>query len=90
MDTRRTIQAEGNGLKGLALLQNPSLNKGTAFSESERDELLLRGLLPPRVFTQEEQLARVLENFRRKPTRSRSTTTSRTCTTATRRCTSGS
>src|SRR6185295_16206277 len=68
MDTRRAIEAEGHGFQGLALLQNPSLNKGTAFSESERDELLLRGLLPPRVFTQEEQLARVLENFRRKPT----------------------
>src|SRR6185436_4751448 len=68
MDTRRAIEAEGHGSQGLALLQNPSLNKGTAFSESERDELLLRGLLPPRVFTQEEQLARVLENFRRKPT----------------------
>jgi malate dehydrogenase (oxaloacetate-decarboxylating)(NADP+) len=68
MDTRHAIEAEGSGLKGLALLQNPALNKGTAFSEAERDTLHLRGLLPPRVFTQEEQLARVLENFRRKPT----------------------
>ena len=54
-------------LKGLALLQDPTLNKGTAFTEPERDALRLRGLLPPRVFTQEEQLSRVLENFRRKP-----------------------
>jgi malate dehydrogenase (oxaloacetate-decarboxylating)(NADP+) len=54
--------------KGIALLQNPTLNKGTAFTEVERDALHLRGLLPPRVFTQEEQLSRVLENFRRKPT----------------------
>ena len=52
----------------MALLHNPSFNKGTAFSERERDALGLRGLLPPRVFSQEEQLARVLENFRRKPT----------------------
>ena len=68
METRRAIEAEGSGVYGLALLQNPTLNKGTAFSEAERDALHLRGLLPPRVFTQEEQLARVLENFRRKPT----------------------
>ena len=54
--------------KGVALLQDPTLNKGTAFTDVERDSLSLRGLLPPRVFTQEEQLSRVLENFRRKPT----------------------
>ena len=54
--------------KGVALLQDPTRNKGTAFTELERDALGLRGLLPARIFTQEEQLARVLENFRRKPT----------------------
>ena len=52
----------------MGLLQSPILNKGTAFTESERDALHLRGLLPPRVFSQDEQAARVLENFRRKPT----------------------
>jgi malate dehydrogenase (oxaloacetate-decarboxylating)(NADP+) len=64
----------GTGLKsaeshrGFALLRDPLLNKGTAFTDAERDALGLRGLLPPRVSTQEEQLARVLENFRRLPT----------------------
>ena len=53
---------------GMGILQDPALNKGTAFTESERDVLHLRGLLPPRVFSQDEQLGRVLENFRRKPT----------------------
>lgn len=53
---------------GVALLRDPMLNKGTAFTEVERDGLALRGLLPPRVLTQEEQVARVLENFRSKPT----------------------
>ena len=53
--------------KGAALLRDPSLNKGTAFTEAERDALGLRGLLPPTSNTQEEQVARVLENFRRKP-----------------------
>ncbi len=53
-------------LRGMRLLQDPVLNKGTAFTEAERDALGLRGLLPPHVCTQEEQVARVLENFRRK------------------------
>ena len=53
--------------RGMALLQNPTLNKGTAFTEAERDLLGLTGLLPPHVSTQALQLARVLENFRRKP-----------------------
>src|SRR5581483_1381177 len=53
---------------GVALLHDPTLNKGTAFTEEERDALGLRGLLPPRVFTMEQQMARVLENYRRKPT----------------------
>ena len=51
---------------GIALLQDPALNKGTAFTEAERDALHLRGLLPPHVSSQEQQLGRVLENFRRK------------------------
>jgi malate dehydrogenase (oxaloacetate-decarboxylating)(NADP+) len=53
---------------GVDVLRNPGLNKGTAFSEAERDALGLRGLLPPHVCTQEEQVERVLENFRRKTT----------------------
>ena len=51
--------------RGTALLRDPTLNKGTAFSEAERDMLGLRGLLPPHISTQEEQVTRVLENFRR-------------------------
>jgi malate dehydrogenase (oxaloacetate-decarboxylating)(NADP+) len=51
--------------RGTALLRDPTLNKGTAFTEQERDVLGLRGLLPPHVSTQDEQLARALENFRR-------------------------
>jgi malate dehydrogenase (oxaloacetate-decarboxylating)(NADP+) len=52
--------------RGAALLSNSLLNKGTAFTEAERDALGLRGLLPPRVFTIEEQLQRVYGNFSRK------------------------
>jgi len=52
--------------RGMALLHDPALNKGTAFTEEERDALGLRGLLPPRVNTQAQQLARVSANLRRK------------------------
>jgi malate dehydrogenase (oxaloacetate-decarboxylating)(NADP+) len=51
---------------GIALLRDPMLNKGTAFTEAERDALHLRGLLPPHVLPQEEQVARILENLRAK------------------------
>jgi malate dehydrogenase (oxaloacetate-decarboxylating)(NADP+) len=50
------------------LLNDASLNKGTAFTKEERAALGLRGLLPPHVFTIEEQVARFLENYRRKQT----------------------
>jgi malate dehydrogenase (oxaloacetate-decarboxylating)(NADP+) len=49
-------------------LHDPRLNKGTGFTAAERDALGLRGLLPPRLFNQDEQQARILENLRQKPT----------------------
>lgn len=52
---------------GGALLRDPFLNKDAAFTEEEREILGLRGLLPARVQTMEEQVVRTLENFRRKP-----------------------
>jgi malate dehydrogenase (oxaloacetate-decarboxylating)(NADP+) len=56
------------GKRGVELLHDPLLNKGTAFTDAERDALGIRGLLPPQVATQEHQLIRVLENYRRKDT----------------------
>jgi malate dehydrogenase (oxaloacetate-decarboxylating)(NADP+) len=53
---------------GVAVIRDPALNKGSAFTREERDALGLRGLLPPRVHTIEEQLIRVLGNVRRKAT----------------------
>jgi malate dehydrogenase (oxaloacetate-decarboxylating) len=52
-------------LSGYDLLNNPRLNKGTAFTEEERDAFALHGLLPPHVGTLEEQVERrkkALEN----------------------------
>ena len=54
--------------RGLQLLHDPVLNKGSAFTAAERDALGLHGLLPPHVQTQAEQVERVLGNLARKPT----------------------
>lgn len=53
--------------RGIALLHEPSLNKGTSFTAAERDALGLRGLLPPRVFPQTERVKHVMNNLHRKP-----------------------
>jgi len=45
-------------LHGLGLLMNPRLNKGTAFTEAERDAFALHGLLPPHIGTLEDQSER--------------------------------
>jgi malate dehydrogenase (oxaloacetate-decarboxylating) len=45
-------------LAGSDLLNNPRLNKGTAFTESERDAFALHGMLPPHIGTIEEQRER--------------------------------
>src|SRR5450755_1426061 len=52
---------------GLALLRDPLLNKGTAFTEQERDALGLRGFLPACVLSIEAQVERVLTNLRNLP-----------------------
>jgi len=51
---------------GFYVLHNPKLNKGSAFSEAERDQYGLRGLLPAGATTQAIQIQRALENMRRK------------------------
>jgi malate dehydrogenase (oxaloacetate-decarboxylating)(NADP+) len=53
--------------RGLALLHDPLLNKGTAFTERERDALGLRGLLPPHVLSQDQQAERALRHIRQQP-----------------------
>ena len=53
--------------RGVELLHDPLRNKGTAFTEAEREKLALRGLLPHRVLGIEAQAQRILENFHGKP-----------------------
>ena len=52
--------------RGADILRDPTRNKSTAFTMQERRELGLRGLLPPTVNTQDQQLRRILANIRRK------------------------
>ena len=51
-------------LTGFDLISRPMLNKGTAFTETERDLFGLHGLLPPHVGTLDEQVARRLKVLR--------------------------
>ena len=55
-------------MKSHEILNNPFLNKGTAFTMEERKELGLIGLLPPYVQTIEEQAEQAYQHFLRKPT----------------------
>ena len=54
-------------MRGHEILNNPFLNKGTAFTMEERKELGLLGILPPYVQTIEEQAEQAYQNFLRKP-----------------------
>jgi len=55
-------------LSGRSLVENPLLNKGSAFSDEERREFGLLGLLPPHVSTTEEQLSRTYASYKDKGT----------------------
>ncbi len=54
-------------MRGHDILNNPFLNKGTAFTMEERKELGLLGILPPYVQTIEEQAEQAYQHFLRKP-----------------------
>jgi malate dehydrogenase (oxaloacetate-decarboxylating) len=59
------LDAIETDLEGAALLTDPLLNKGTAFSEEERSEFGLHGLLPPIVGSLEDQMGRRLQALHR-------------------------
>ena len=65
-DERPQAPPSGAEMPRFRYLHDPWLYKGTAFSEAERDALGIRGLLPPGVNTLEEQVLRVMGNYRRK------------------------
>ena len=66
--TKPRSETRLHGHRGIHLLQEPALNRGTAFTDEERDAFGLRGLLPPHVFTQDEQVERIMWNYRQKTT----------------------
>jgi malate dehydrogenase (oxaloacetate-decarboxylating) len=72
--TQRIKHASGNGAastetaRGRAVLRNPSLNRGTAFTYEEREVLAIDGLLPAGVLTLEDQAARSYEQYSAQPT----------------------
>ncbi|HAT8939863.1 TPA: oxaloacetate-decarboxylating malate dehydrogenase [Legionella pneumophila subsp. pneumophila] len=49
--------------RGMDLLRDPIVNKGTAFSLQERDEFALHGLIPTTVETLEQQVIRCLDAY---------------------------
>jgi len=65
--TQLTKATLNGALKGAALLNDPGLNKGTAFTPEERRALGLEGLLPPSPETLQRQVERVLEHLEVKP-----------------------
>ena len=75
MDSHFSIQTDPvtgqrfleTSLSGQMLIEHPMLNKGSAFTEAERHEFGLLGLLPPGVSTLELQLQRIYGNYRNKP-----------------------
>ena len=67
-DRRRTVVVTSTpeaSLSGAEIIDTPTLNKGTAFTEEERRALGLQGLLPPHVETLDEQVVRAYEAYER-------------------------
>ena len=69
----RTVWADSDGtwrttLRRRQVLGDPRINKGTAFSDAERADLGVIGLIPPGHMTLEEQVSRVYAQYRRQTT----------------------
>ncbi len=65
--TKKSLETPKPSLRGLDLLRDPLLNKGSAFTAEERAALGLRGLFPPHISTQQEQVARFMHSLQRLP-----------------------
>ena len=63
MNSGRSTEEFSIQKRGHLLIEDPLLNKGTAFSEEERSQFGLVGLLPPHIDTLEEQVERSYEAF---------------------------
>jgi len=65
--TKKSPKTPKPSLRGVDLLRDPLLNKGSAFTAEEREALGLRGLFPAHISTQEEQVARFMHSLQRLP-----------------------
>jgi malate dehydrogenase (oxaloacetate-decarboxylating)(NADP+) len=65
---REKETSNNKSLRGIEVLNNPTLNKGTAFTQKEREDLGLVGLLPAGIETLARQVERVLGHLAQKPT----------------------
>jgi malate dehydrogenase (oxaloacetate-decarboxylating) len=64
---QQITQSGGSDIpRGMNLLDTPSLNKATAFTQKERTRFGLHALLPPEVETLEQQVVRAYEAYQRK------------------------
>jgi hypothetical protein len=59
--------SESKSLRGIDVLSNPTLNKGTGFTQKERKDLGLIGLLPAGIETIDQQVERVLGHLAKSP-----------------------
>lgn len=50
-------------VQGMSVIHNPTFNKGSAFTEEERKNFKLHGLVPPNTQTLEEQVHRAYEQY---------------------------
>ncbi|MEU1945258.1 class II fumarate hydratase [Streptomyces sp. NPDC020125] len=64
MSTDKRMRGSG----GVAVLRDPIRNRGTAFTEEERTQFGLTGLVPPGVLSEEQQAVRAYEQFMAQPT----------------------
>lgn len=73
-------------MRGQEILNNPFLNKGTGFTEEERAELGLTGLLPAHVQTIKEQADQAYAQYLKKLTTLKSVFSFQHCSTQTVLC----
>ncbi|MEO8442899.1 MAG: NAD-dependent malic enzyme [Betaproteobacteria bacterium] len=65
--TKKGLETQKPTPRGVDILRDPLLNRGSAFTAEERETLGLRGLFPPHISTQEEQVARFMRSLQRLP-----------------------
>ncbi len=66
-DAHGAVTGVATTLRGMDVLNAPLLNRGTAFTQEQRDVFALNGLLPPHIVTREQQVARLYHAYGEQP-----------------------